>query len=49
MVEALNGEADAEPEQLLETVRREAEKFAGDAEQFDDMTMLCMKYLGPDS
>ena len=49
MVEALNGEADAEPEQLLETVRREAEQFAGDAEQFDDMTMLCMKYLGPDS
>ena len=48
MVEALNEEADAEPEQLLETVRREAEQFAGDAEQFDDMTMLCVKYLGPD-
>ena len=32
------------------TMLERIDRFAGDAEQFDDITMLCFRYLGkPDS
>ncbi len=46
MLEALNRDRDATPEQLLRSVRSAADAFVGDAEQFDDLTMLCMEYRG---
>ena len=44
MLAALNEEPDAEPEQLLGKVRRAVDGFVRGAEQFDDLTMLCMEY-----
>ena len=44
MLEALNAAPDAAPEQLLKHVRGAVDAFVGDAEQFDDLTMLCLKY-----
>ena len=48
MLEALNGDPDASPEQVLENVRRAVDGFVQAAEQFDDLTMLCLEYRGPD-
>ena len=47
MLDALNTEPDAKPERLLENVRNAVDGFVKDAEQFDDLTMLCIEYLGP--
>ena len=47
MVEALNRLPDAPPKQVLENVRRAVDEFVRDAEQFDDLTMLCLEYRGP--
>ncbi len=48
MVDTLNSQPDAEPEQLLTTLKKEVDEFVGDAVQFDDFTMLCLKYHGSD-
>lgn len=48
MLAALNEDPDARPEQLLHTVKRHIDAFVGEAMQFDDITMLCMHYLGGD-
>lgn len=34
------------PEEILKAIKKELEMFAGEAEQFDDVTMLCMEYRG---
>ena len=47
MLEALNKEPDARPEQLLKNVRSSIDTFVGDAPQFDDITMLGFTYIGP--
>lgn len=46
MLTALNEDADAAPAQLLKNVRRHVDDFVGSAEQFDDLTMLCVEYRG---
>ena len=46
MLAALNGVADETPEEILKAVRREVDSFVKDAEQFDDLTMLCIEYKG---
>ncbi len=47
MLEALNNEApDETPEQILKGVRKSVNEFVKDAEQFDDLTMLCIEYKG---
>ena len=43
-LKALNKDPDAGPEQLVENVRTDVSEFVKDAEQFDDMTMLCLEY-----
>lgn len=43
----LNGAADQAPDGLLRTVHEAVAEFFGDAEQFDDLTMLCVEYKGP--
>ncbi len=46
MLEALNTEPDAVPEKLIENMKTAIDTFVGDAPQFDDLTMLCVKYNG---
>ena len=47
MLAALNGaEQNASPEQILKTVRKSVDEFVKEAEQFDDLTMLCFEYNG---
>ena len=48
MLEALNKDPEAGPVQLLTNVTEGIQAFVEDAEQFDDITMLCLKYYGPD-
>ena len=43
---ALNVHKEETPEEILRAIKNELEGFAGEAEQFDDVTMLCMKYKG---
>ena len=47
MLAALNADTAADPETALNHVRRSVSDFVLDAEQFDDLTMLCMEYKGP--
>ncbi len=47
MLDALNAEPDASTVRILEVVREAVDAFVRDAEQFDDLTMLCLKYIGP--
>ena len=46
MLEALNGDVEAAPENVLKQVRSCVDDFVKEAEQFDDLTMLCMEYTG---
>ena len=46
MLEALNRNTAASPKELLQAVRESVDAFVGGAEQFDDMTMLCLEYRG---
>ena len=46
MLAALNEDVDAAPRQVLENVRASVDGFVKDAEQFDDLTMLCLEYKG---
>ena len=46
MLSALNEEAEAEPSRLLKNVRAAVDGFVNGAEQFDDLTMLCLEYNG---
>ena len=46
MIDALNVDPDAAPEQILKNVRASVDSFVKDAEQFDDLTMLCLEYKG---
>ena len=47
MLSALNSEPDAQPEQVLGNVMNDINGFVDGAEQFDDITMLCIRYMGP--
>ena len=46
MLDALNKEPDAAPQQILDNIRDAVDRFVGEAEQFDDLTMLCIEYKG---
>ena len=46
MLTALNREPDATPQGILKNVRAAVDGFVKDAEQFDDLTMLCVEYRG---
>jgi sigma-B regulation protein RsbU (phosphoserine phosphatase) len=47
MVTALNSKENMAPKEVLETVRASVDEFVGKAEQFDDLTMLCLEYRDP--
>ena len=44
MLAALNVDPEASPKEILENVRRAVDGFVKEAEQFDDLTMLCVDY-----
>ena len=46
IVDTLNKNPEGSPQQLLETMRSEVDSFVHGAEQFDDLTMLCLEYCG---
>ena len=47
-VDALNEVKDESPYVILEKVKERVDEFAGEISQFDDITMLCMEYVGTD-
>ena len=46
MIEALSTANDEAPKKVLETVKSAVDEFVGEADQFDDITMLCLQYKG---
>ena len=46
MIDALNTDPGATPEETLRIVRAAVDEFVGAAEQFDDLTMVCLEYRG---
>jgi len=46
MLEALNSDMTISPEQMLEKVSASVAGFVGEAEKFDDLTMLALEYRG---
>lgn len=46
MIDALNSDAGAAPKDVLRIVRAAVDDFVGSAEQFDDLTMVCLEYRG---
>ncbi|MBR0217846.1 MAG: SpoIIE family protein phosphatase [Clostridia bacterium] len=46
MLKALNAVKDETPQGVLKGVRRSVDDFVQEAEQFDDLTMLCVVYRG---
>jgi sigma-B regulation protein RsbU (phosphoserine phosphatase) len=47
MLDALNLQPDADPQEIDKNIHDGIAAFVQDAEQFDDTTMLCLKYFGP--
>lgn len=48
LLETLNQNLDASPITLIKHVKKKLNQFAGNAPQFDDITMLCINYSGPE-
>lgn len=46
MLAALNREPEAHAQTILNNVKQEIDRFVGEAAQFDDITMLCLRYFG---
>ena len=46
MLDALNEAPGSTPQELLSHMKQTVDAFVGNAEQFDDMTMLCLEYQG---
>ena len=48
MISALNQNKGLPPMELIRAVRADIRSFVGKAAQFDDLTMLCIRYRGPE-
>ncbi|MBR0118581.1 MAG: serine/threonine-protein phosphatase, partial [Eubacterium sp.] len=46
MIDALNTNPEADTKEILRMVRASVDEFVGNAEQFDDLTMVCVEYRG---
>ena len=44
MLKALNSDTDATPDETIKNLHSSVDSFVKDAEQFDDLTMLCFEY-----
>ncbi len=40
----LNRVKNGTPHEILPAVKKDIDEFVGDADQFDDITMLCLEY-----
>ena len=47
LLELLNAHVSSGPEALLQAVKDDVDTFVGAAQQVDDITMLGLRYLGP--
>ena len=47
-LDALNANREKTPQEILEGVHGSVDAFVGEAPQFDDLTMLCLHYIGAD-
>ncbi len=48
MITALRKADNGTPEEVLQAVKSDVDEFVGKAPQFDDLTMLCIRYHGPE-
>ncbi len=48
MIEVVNRHKEEEPEPLLRSIHEEVNAYVGEAPQFDDLTMLCVTWVGRD-
>lgn len=46
LVNDINQYKDEKPQIILEGIKQSIDKFVGSADQFDDLTMLCIEYTG---
>ena len=46
-LEALHAAEDGSPAEILAAVNAAVAAYVGDARQFDDLTMMCLHYIGP--
>ena len=46
LAETLNQDPAAAPDELIRRVREAVDSYAGSTQQFDDITMLCLRYVG---
>ena len=46
IIDALNADKEVSTEQILNNMSKAVDEFVKDAEQFDDLTMLCFEYKG---
>ncbi len=46
MIDALNETVNMPVEDILKTMKKSVDDFTGEAPQFDDITMLSLKYYG---
>ena len=46
LIDALNKTEDVNAKTLVTTVERSVREFAGDAELYDDITMMALRYFG---
>lgn len=46
LLKCLESAADQDVDQILETVRKGVRQHVKEADQFDDITMVCMEYQG---
>ncbi len=46
LLDALNKYPSGNPKEILDNLKKEIDLFVGDAPQFDDITMLCLRYRG---
>ena len=49
MLSTLNEAGELSPEETLAALKRSIEAFEDGADQFDDITMLCLDYFGPEA
>ena len=48
MLEVLNKDTNVTPSELLVNITKSVDEFVGEADQFDDLTMLSFYYKGPE-
>ena len=47
IINALNQDPSLSPKEIIANVQSAVDDFVKDAEQFDDLTMMCIQYFGP--